>query len=130
MFSMRAIQDVVSEVGRVDVLFNCAGCVNHGTILECTEKDWDLSFDINVKSIYRTCRAVLPGMLNAGKGNIIDISSGASSIQAAPNRFIRNQMDVEFYDRPDSHHRWWVGTINTRRKMTWIDQALRRRLRK
>jgi len=71
----------------VDVLFNCAGWVDHGTILECSEIDWDSSFDINVKSMYRTCRAVLPGMLKAGKGNIVNVASGASSIKAAPNRF-------------------------------------------
>lgn len=83
-----AIQDIVAETGVVDVLFNCAGYVHHGTILECSEKDWDFSFDTNVKSMYRTCRAVLPGMLKAGKGNIINMASGASSIKGAPNRFV------------------------------------------
>jgi 2-keto-3-deoxy-L-fuconate dehydrogenase len=82
-----AIQSIVSEAGTVDVLFNCAGWVHHGTILECAEKDWDLSFEINVKSMYRTCRAVLPAMLKKGRGNIINVASGASSIKAAPNRF-------------------------------------------
>jgi 2-keto-3-deoxy-L-fuconate dehydrogenase len=84
-------QDVAgsaTEVGAIDVLFNCAGYVHHGTILDCSEKDWDLSFDINVKSMYRTCRAFLPGMLKAGKGNIINMSSAASSIKAPPNRFV------------------------------------------
>ena len=75
-------------MGAIDILFNCAGYVHHGTILDCSEKDWDLSFDINVKSMYRTCRAFLPGMLKAGKGNIINMSSAASSIKAAPNRFV------------------------------------------
>jgi 2-keto-3-deoxy-L-fuconate dehydrogenase len=83
-----AIQALVAEVGVFDVLFNCAGYVHHGTILECADKDWDLSMDINVKSMYRTSRAVLPGMLKAGKGNIINMASGASSIKAAPNRFV------------------------------------------
>jgi len=71
----------------LDVLFNCAGFVHHGTILECTERDWDFSFDLNVKSMYRTCRAFLPVMLQAGKGSIINVSSAASSIKAVPNRF-------------------------------------------
>jgi 2-keto-3-deoxy-L-fuconate dehydrogenase len=83
-----AIQQTVNKIGKIDVLFNCAGYVHHGTILECADKDWDFSFDINVKSMYRTCRAVLPGMLKAGKGNIINMSSGASSIKAAANRFV------------------------------------------
>jgi 2-keto-3-deoxy-L-fuconate dehydrogenase len=82
-----AIQAVVAEAGMVDVLFNCAGWVHHGSILECPDQDWDMSFDINVKSMYRTCRAVLPRMLKAGKGNIVNVASGASSIKAAPNRF-------------------------------------------
>ncbi len=82
-----AIQAIVAEAEGVDVLFNCAGWVHHGTILECPERDWDSSFDINVKSMYRTCRAVLPGMLKAGKGNIVNVASGVSSIKAAPNRF-------------------------------------------
>jgi 2-keto-3-deoxy-L-fuconate dehydrogenase len=84
-------QDVaacVAEVGAIDILFNCAGYVHHGTVLDCSERDWDLSFDINVKSMYRTCRAFLPGMLKAGKGNIINMASAASSIKAPPNRFV------------------------------------------
>jgi len=82
------VADCAAEVGAIDILFNCAGYVHHGTILDCSEKDWDLSFDINVKSMYRTCRAFLPGMLKVGKGNIINMSSAASSIKAAPNRFV------------------------------------------
>jgi len=77
-----------AEVGTIDILFNCAGYVHHGNILDCSEKDWDFSFDLNVKSMYRTCRAFLPSMLKAGKGNIINMSSAASSIKAAPNRFV------------------------------------------
>jgi 2-keto-3-deoxy-L-fuconate dehydrogenase len=83
----REVDDVAAEVGMLDVLFNCAGFVHHGTILECAERDWDFSFDLNVKSMYRTCRAFLPVMLQAGKGSIINVSSAASSIKAAPNRF-------------------------------------------
>lgn len=82
------IQDCAGEVGRIDILFNCAGYVHHGSLLDCSEKDWDFSFDLNVKSMYRTCRAFLPDMLQAGKGSIINMSSAASSIKAAPNRFV------------------------------------------
>ena len=82
------VDNIAAEVGTLDVLFNCAGFVHHGTILECAESDWDFSFDLNVKSMYRTCRAFLPAMLEAGKGSIINMSSAASSIKAAPNRFV------------------------------------------
>jgi len=82
------IANCAAEIGPLDVLFNCAGYVHHGSILDCSEKDWDFSFDLNVKSIYRTCRAFLPGMVKAGKGSIINMSSAASSIKAAPNRFV------------------------------------------
>jgi 2-keto-3-deoxy-L-fuconate dehydrogenase len=82
------IANCAGEVGRLDILFNCAGYVHHGSILDCSEKDWDFSFDLNVKSMYRTCRAFLPAMLKAGKGTIINMSSAASSIKAAPNRFV------------------------------------------
>jgi len=88
---VRDTQDIANcavEVGRPDVLFNCAGYVHHGTILDCAEKDWDFSFDLNVKSMYRTCRAFLPLMLEAEKGSIINMSSAASSVKAAPNRFV------------------------------------------
>ena len=83
-----AIQDIVAEAQTIDVLFNCAGYVHHGTILECEENDWDFSFEINVKSMYRICRAILPGMVKAGRGNIINVASSASSIKGAPNRFV------------------------------------------
>jgi len=82
------IANCAAEIGPLDVLFNCAGYVHHGSILDCSEKDWDFSFDLNVKSIYRTCRAFLPDMVKAGKGSIINMSSAASSIKAAPNRFV------------------------------------------
>jgi len=84
----QAVDNLAAELGAVDVLFNCAGFVHHGTILDCTEKDWDFSFDLNVKSMYRTCRAFLPAMLQAGKGAIVNMASAASSIKAAPNRFV------------------------------------------
>jgi 2-keto-3-deoxy-L-fuconate dehydrogenase len=83
-----AVTDFAAEVGTIDVLFNCAGYVHHGSILDCEEKDWDFSFDVNVKSMYRTCRAFLPAMLKAGKGSIINVSSTVSSVKAVPNRFV------------------------------------------
>jgi 2-keto-3-deoxy-L-fuconate dehydrogenase len=77
---------VAEHIGTIDVLFNCAGYVHQGTVLECSELDWDVSYDLNVTSMYRTCRAFLPGMLSAGKGSIINMSSVASSVKGAPNR--------------------------------------------
>jgi 2-keto-3-deoxy-L-fuconate dehydrogenase len=82
------VADFAAEVGAIDILFNCAGYVHHGSILDCSEKDWDISFDLNVKSMYRTCRAFLPAMLKAEKGNIVNMSSGVSSIRGVPNRFV------------------------------------------
>ena len=82
------VERLASELGTIDVLFNCAGFVHHGTILQCADRDWDFSFDLNVKSMYRTCRAFLPSMLKAGKGSIINVSSAVSSVKGAPNRFV------------------------------------------
>ena len=83
----RDVDRIASELGSLDILLNCAGFVHQGSILDCAEKDWDFSFDLNVKSMYRTCRAFLPGMLQAGRGNIINMSSVASSVRGVPNRF-------------------------------------------
>lgn len=83
-----AIEQVAGELGAVDILFNCAGYVHDGTILDCSEEDWDFSFDLNVKSMYRTIRAFLPAMLEAGGGSIINMSSVVSSVKGAPNRFV------------------------------------------
>jgi 2-keto-3-deoxy-L-fuconate dehydrogenase len=83
----RAVEGLAKELGAIDVLFNVAGWVQHGSILECPEEDWDRSFDINVKSMYRTCKAFLPAMLEKGGGSIINMSSGASSVRGIPNRF-------------------------------------------
>ncbi|MGV1873594.1 SDR family oxidoreductase [Agrobacterium rosae] len=82
-----AVKTFATEIGRADVLFNCAGFVHSGTILDCDEKDWDFSFDLNVKAMYRTCRAFLPAMLEKGKGAIVNMSSVASSVKGVPNRF-------------------------------------------
>ncbi len=84
----QAVNALAAELGAIEILFNCAGFVHQGTILACSEADWDFSFDLNVKSMYRTCRAFLPAMLAAKKGSIINMSSGASSIKGAPNRFV------------------------------------------
>jgi 2-keto-3-deoxy-L-fuconate dehydrogenase len=71
-----------------DVLFNCAGFVHAGTILDCTDEEWDFGFDLNVRSMLRTIRAALPGMVERGVGSIVNMSSVASSVVGAPNRFI------------------------------------------
>jgi 2-keto-3-deoxy-L-fuconate dehydrogenase len=83
-----AIKNVAGEVGEIDVLFNCAGIVHHGTILDCAPKDWDQSFAVNVKSMYLVTRAFLPGMLRKGRGSIINMASVASSVRGLPNRFV------------------------------------------
>jgi len=81
-----AVARVAAEVGSVDVLFNCAGYVHHGTILDCTEQEWDKSFDVNIKAMYRVTRAFLPAMLGRGKGSIINMASVVSSVRGVPNR--------------------------------------------
>jgi len=81
-----AVQAAAQQVGAVDVLFNCAGFVHHGTILDCEEADWDFSFDLNVKSMYRVTRAFLPAMLARGGGSIINMASMCSSMKGFPNR--------------------------------------------
>ena len=86
--SPEEITKLANELPEQDILFNCAGFVHHGTILDCSEKDWDFSFDLNVRSMYRTCRAFLPGMLRAGHGSIVNMSSIASSIRGVANRFV------------------------------------------
>lgn len=83
-----AINALAAETGPLDILFNCAGYVDGGSILECSEKAWDFSFDINVKSMYRTIKAFLPGMVEQGHGSIINMSSVASSVKGLPNRFV------------------------------------------
>ena len=83
-----AITRLVNKIGQVDVLFNCAGFVHDGDIMDCEESDWDFSFNLNVKSCYRTIRAVLPGMLSNGGGSIINMSSIASNIKGVPRRFV------------------------------------------
>jgi 2-keto-3-deoxy-L-fuconate dehydrogenase len=79
---------VATEHGALDVLVNCAGYVHHGSVLDCSEKDWDFSFDLNVKSMHRTIKAFLPGMLAKKAGAIVNISSAVSSIRGVPNRYV------------------------------------------
>jgi 2-keto-3-deoxy-L-fuconate dehydrogenase len=80
-------KSITKEFGALNVLTNVAGYVHQGTVLECSEKDWDFSFDLNVKSMHRTIKAFLPAMLKNGGGSIINMSSGVSSIKGLPNRY-------------------------------------------
>jgi 2-keto-3-deoxy-L-fuconate dehydrogenase len=80
-------KDLASELGALDVLVNCAGYVHHGSVLDCSEQDWDFSFDLNVKSMHRTIKAFLPGMLAKKAGAIVNISSAVSSIRGVPDRY-------------------------------------------
>ncbi|MCA1299746.1 SDR family oxidoreductase [Stappia indica] len=85
--SAEAISALLAETGPVDVLFNCAGVVHAGALLDCPEEDWDFAFELNAKAMYRMIRAYLPGMLEKGGGSIINMSSVASSVKGVPNRF-------------------------------------------
>ena len=82
------VNALAGRIGPIDILFNCAGFVHHGTVLECSEDDWDFSFDLNVKAMHRTIRAFLPGMLEHGGGSIINMSSGSSTVRGIPNRYV------------------------------------------
>jgi len=93
VMSTRAVDAYAAKVGPIDILVNVAGFVHHGTVLDCDEKDWDFSFDLNVKSMHRTIRAFLPGMLERAtdggqSSSIINLASGASSIKGVPNRYV------------------------------------------
>ncbi|HUG63353.1 MAG TPA: SDR family oxidoreductase [Methylomirabilota bacterium] len=83
-----AIAAFAAETPAPNILFNCAGFVHGGTILDCTEEDWDFAFGLNVRSMYRMIRALLPGMIANGGGAIVNMSSVASSIVGVPNRFV------------------------------------------
>ncbi|NYZ11734.1 SDR family oxidoreductase [Azospirillum sp. RWY-5-1] len=82
-----AVNAFAAEAGPVDTLFNCAGFVHAGSILDCTDAEFDFAIDLNVRSMHRTIRAFLPGMLERGKGSIVNMSSVASSVKAVPNRY-------------------------------------------
>jgi 2-keto-3-deoxy-L-fuconate dehydrogenase len=86
--STEAVEALAREIGPIDILFNCAGFVHHGSVLECSDADWDFSFDLNVKSMHRTIKAFLPAMLARGSGAIVNIASGASSVRGIPNRYV------------------------------------------
>ena len=88
MLDAAAIADAARRHPDVDVLFNGAGYVHHGSVLDCTEEQWNFAFDLNVRSMYRSIKAFLPGMLARGNGSIINVASGASSVKAAANRFV------------------------------------------
>jgi 2-keto-3-deoxy-L-fuconate dehydrogenase len=83
-----AIEAAAQAAGTVDILFNCAGVVHQGTLLEATEADWSLAFELNCRSMFRTMQAFLPGMLTRGRGSILNMASVASSVKGVPNRFI------------------------------------------
>ena len=92
VLSTKAVEAYAAKVGPVDILVNVAGFVHHGTVLTTSEKDWDFSFDLNVKSMHRTIKAFLPGMLERAKASgktssIVNIASGASSVRGIPNRY-------------------------------------------
>ncbi|MFZ2103648.1 MAG: SDR family oxidoreductase [Oricola sp.] len=92
VLSTEAVDAYAGKIGEIDILSNNAGYVHHGTVLDCAEKDWDFSFDLNVKSMHRTIHAFLPGMLarariNGTSGSIVNMASSASSIKGAPNRY-------------------------------------------
>ncbi len=91
--STRAVKAFAEKVGEIDILVNAAGFVHHGTVMQCSEADWDFSFDLNVKSMHRTIQAFLPGMLaRAGASgrtsSIVNIASGAGSVRGIPNRYV------------------------------------------
>ena len=88
VLDLAAVAAAEKEIGAIDVLVNCAGFVHHGTILDCEEKDFDFSTNLNVRAAYRMIRAFLPGMLARKSGNIVNIASIASSVIGVPNRFI------------------------------------------
>src|ERR1700721_1650186 len=81
----KEIEQLAGQLPEPHILFNCVGFVHHGTILDCSEQDWEFSFDLNVRSMYRTCRAFLPGMLRAGRGSIVNMASMAPSAGGGPN---------------------------------------------
>ncbi len=88
VLSNDAVNEAARRIGKIDVLLNAAGFVHHGTVLDCSDKDWDFSFDLNVKSMHRTIKAFLPAMLASGGGSIVNIASAAGVLKAAPNRYV------------------------------------------
>lgn len=83
-----AVEAAIAAAGPLDVLFNCAGIVHQNTALTCTDAEWDLAFALNVRAMWRTIRAALPGMMAKGGGSIVNMASACSSVKGAPNRFL------------------------------------------
>jgi 2-keto-3-deoxy-L-fuconate dehydrogenase len=81
-------REIAREFGALDVLVNCAGYVHQGTVLDCSDRDWDFSFDLNVKSMHRMIKTFIPGMLEKKSGSIVNIASAVSSIRGVPNRYV------------------------------------------
>ena len=88
MLDKAAIGAFAEEIGAIDVLFNCAGFVHHGTILDATDEQWQFAFNLNVRSMFWTIQAFLPGMVEKGGGSIVNMSSAASSVKGAALRFV------------------------------------------
>jgi 2-keto-3-deoxy-L-fuconate dehydrogenase len=88
VLSTEAVEALVAKAGPLDILVNAAGYVHHGSVLDCSDRDWDFSFDLNVRSMHRTIKAAVPGMLERGRGSIVNIASGASSVRGLPNRYV------------------------------------------
>jgi 2-keto-3-deoxy-L-fuconate dehydrogenase len=88
VLSDEAVSALARRTGPIDVLVNAAGYVHHGTVLDTDDRAWDFSFDLNVRSMHRTIKAFLPGMLDKGRGAIVNIASGASSVRGIPNRYV------------------------------------------
>jgi 2-keto-3-deoxy-L-fuconate dehydrogenase len=88
VLSNDAVAALAAETGPLDILVNAAGFVHHGTVLDCSDRDWDFSFDLNVQSMHRTIKAYVPGMLERGRGSIVNIASGAGSVRGIPNRYV------------------------------------------
>ena len=88
VLSDKAVNAFAEKVGTIDILVNAAGFVHHGTVLDCDDKDWDFSMNLNVKSMHRTIKAFLPGMLAKGAGSIVNIASVAGSVRGIPNRYV------------------------------------------
>ena len=88
VLSDKAVNSFAEKIGTIDILVNAAGFVHHGTVLDCDDKDWDFSMNLNVKSMHRTIKAFVPGMLAKGHGSIVNIASGAGSVRGIPNRYV------------------------------------------
>src|SRR5687767_7207988 len=87
VLSTEAVAALARETGPVGILVNAAGFVHHGTVLDCSDSDWDFSYDLNVTSMHRTIKAYIPAMLERGSGSIVNIASGAGSVRGIPNRY-------------------------------------------